>query len=87
MRGFTKQVLGSLSGGSDVREGAQNLLNATHLQEVAPRTIVAFLGSHIPRSGDVTAQQGLQGFLDAAASSLALPNVLHKVNAVASGKC
>ena len=72
-------MLGSLTGG-DVKEGAQNLLNATHLQQLAPRTVVAFLGAHIPRSGDVTAQQGLQTFLDAAASSLALPNVLHKVD-------
>lgn len=79
VRGFTKQVLGSLISGADVKEGAQKLLNATHLQQVAPRTVVAFLGSHIPTSGDVNAQQGLQGFLDAATSSLALPNVLHKV--------
>ena len=83
VRGFTKQVLGSLCGG-DVKEGAQSLLNATHLQQLAPQTVVAFLGTHIPRSGDVAAQQGLQGFLEAAASSLALPNVLHKVGATAS---
>ena len=76
-------MLGSLCGG-DVKEGAQSLLNATHLQQLAPQTLVAFLGSHIPRSGDVAAQQGLQSFLDAAASSLALPNVLHKVGATVS---
>lgn len=80
VRGFTKQLLGSLSEG-DVKEAAQHLLNATHLQQLAPRTVVTFLGTHIPSSGDVTAQQGLQSFLDAAASSLALPNVLHKVGA------
>ena len=87
VRGFTKQVLGSLISGADVKEGAQKLLNATHLQQVAPRTVVAFLGSHIPTSGDVNAQQGLQGFLDAATSSLALPNVLHKVSSPHPSRC
>ena len=80
VRGFTKQILGSLIGGGTVGEAAQNLLNATHLQQQPPRIIVAFVGSQIARAGDVAAQQGLQGFLDAAGSSLSLPNVLHKVH-------
>ena len=80
VRGFTKQVLGSLLGGATVREGAQTLLNATHLQQQNPTTVVAFVGSHIPRSGDVTALQGLQGLLDAASSSLSFPNVMHRVS-------
>ena len=66
-------MLGSLLGGATVREGAQTLLNATHLQQQNPTTVVAFVGSHIPKSGDVTALQGLQGLLDAAGSSLSLP--------------
>ena len=86
VRGFTKHLLGSLCG-ADVKEAAHNLLNATHLQQLAPRTVVTFLGSHIPSSGDVVAQQGLQSLLDAAASSLALPNVLHKVGARPLGAC
>lgn len=80
MRGFTKQVLGSLLGGATVREGAQTLLNATHLQQQPPTTVLAFVGSHISRSGDVTALQGLQDLLDAAGSSLSFPNVMHRVS-------
>ena len=62
-----------------MREAAQPLLNATCLLQQPPKTVVVLVGSQIPRSGDDAVQQGLQGFLDAASSSLALPNVLHKV--------
>ena len=80
VRGLTKQLLRSLLGGGRVREAAQPLLNATCLLQQPPKTVVVLVGSQIPRSSDDDAvQQGLQGFLDAASSSLALPNVLHKV--------
>ncbi|CAK0760825.1 hypothetical protein CVIRNUC_002803 [Coccomyxa viridis] len=86
VRGVTKQLLSSLLGGSKVRVAAQPLLNATHLLQQPPKTVVVLVGSQIPRSGDDAVQQGLQGFLDAASSSLALPNVLHKAASHASSE-